>query len=413
MGGLEGLGALFRSRREELGLSLHEVSRRAEQLGVQLSISQVRRIERGAMPRADHLVALCRVYGLPERQVHDVVLASGDRAVRVEALRETDPEKLLERGDELVGEGKMSRARARYLLARALAREAGDRVRELAATARLAWVDMYDGHYAAALFGFAAVVEAKDAAPEDREIARIRLLRLHVRMGWREHARALAPTVREIARDGSRSANARAGAWSAVAVYEGEYGDLEAAIGAWRTAMRLLARARKERERIRAGIGFLDFLLEREMASEAVRVARELERRSRKPGLRGVRADVVARLGRALVLAGRPKQAITWITEGGELAKDAGDLQEVVRALAWECRARAALGDRKAARDALQAARREAAGLAEIEADTARLLVSLEAQLAPEPPDDRGAMHLPAGEGAPGSRGYRRPGGAA
>lgn len=177
--------------------------------------------------------------------------------------------------------------------------------------------------------------------------------------------------------------------------------------------MRLLARARKERERIRAGIGFLDFLLEREMASEAVRVARELERRSRKPGLRGVRADVVARLGRALVLAGRPKQAITWITEGGELAKDAGDLQEVVRALAWECRARAALGDRKAARDALQAARREAAGLAEIEADTARLLVSLEAQLAPEPPDDRGAMHLPAGEGAPGSRGYRRPGGAA
>ncbi len=410
MGGLDPLGVFLKERRERLGLSLQQVCRRAGRLGVPLSPSHLLRLERGKMPRADHLAVLCRVLGVPSWQALDLAALSGENAIRVSAEAGAGVRELLAAGDEQVARGRLARARVRFLVARLRAREEGDRPGELAATGRIAWVDLHEGRFAAALLGFAEVLEAEDAYPEDRDAARVRLFRLHVRLGWREQARALAGELREMAVDRRRPALARAGAWCALAVFEERFGDRGEAASCWRAAMRLLARAGHERERVRAALGHVDLLIAGEEWKEAVRLARDLERRTRKAELAGLRPNVLERLGRALVLAGRPEAAVPWLKELAELAADRGDEGRWAAALAWEARARWMLGEEDAARSLL----RVIADAADVEGDpeTARVIEELRPVVRdPGPVDGPGG-----GDGATGGqRSARRPraGGAA
>ncbi len=315
------LGALLRRRREELGLSTYKVSARLDRLGVRLSPSQVRRIENGAMPRSDQLAGLCRIYDLAPQYLHDVILVTGNRAVRV-SDRDRSIEDLLREGVELAGRGLEDRARARFAAALGKALSAGDAAAASRARIRLAWMDVRQGYWASVIFRCAEVLNDEAAEPRDRDVARCFLLRAFSRGEWIEIATRYAPVVEAIATDRKKDSMLRGTAWSALARFHRLSGDVDRTIEAARRAARLYGRSEARPEKIRAVYEIADVLHAAGRDGEALRELRALERETRKAAFRGGRLGVLWRLGRALGALGRADAAIPFLEEAEELAEE-------------------------------------------------------------------------------------------
>ncbi len=338
------LGEFLRRRREGLGYSINGVSRRLDEMGVGLSASQVRRIEAGAVPRADHLAALCHLYGVPAGYVHDLLLACGEASVRFHA-EERSPAELLEEGMELAREGREDRARARFLAALAKITEEERPAEEAwAAHLRLAWLDCRQGYWDSLIFRCLEALASREASPRDRDVARCLLLRAFSRERWLEFAAGFVRAVEKVARDAERDPMLRAQAWAALARYHRVRGALDAAVDSARRAGRLYGRAGAKVERFQVAFEVADALLGAGRIADAVRELRGLERGTRAAGLKGPRLGVLWRLGRALVAAGRPEAAIPFLEEADSLAADLSREESRFRARAWLHRALAAVG---------------------------------------------------------------------
>ena len=343
MGETSALGALLRRRRESLGLSTYKVCARLDRLGIRLSPSQLRRIEDGAMPRGDQLAGLCRIFDLAPQYVHDLILVSGDRAVRI-SDKEKSIEELLRDGVALARRGRDGRARARFAAALGKALAAGDDAMASRARVRLAWMDIRQGHWAAVIFRCAEVLNDEAADERDRDVARCFLLRALSRGAWREIAERYLPVVEVVANDRKKDPMLRGTAWSALARYHRLQGDVEGTIDAARRAARLYARSEARSERVRTIHEIADVLHAAGRGGEALRELRVLERETRMAAFRGGRLGLLWRLGRALVSVGREEAAIPFLEEADELAEDLQEEGTRFRARYWLARALRAAG---------------------------------------------------------------------
>ncbi len=350
MGGSPFLGEVFRSRRRELGWSLEGVAARVRDLGTSLSASQLQRIEGGQVPRADHLAALCRVYGLPEGNVLDLLLAEGERRVRLGTVRERSVEELVAEGDRLLATGRYDRARVRYVRAKARVLEDGDAGAASRIDVRLAWLDQRAGFHEAAFHRAARLAESDDVPGEVRAPALAVAFRALVRRGWLELAGGLVPALERLAGNRRVPAVTRAAARAGLASWWQARGDLERALAAQREAVELLGRAGARRERMRATLDLADLLEAAGDRRGAIARLRAVERATRGAELRGLRPEALKRLGIALVRAERFEDGLRILEEAEEVARDFGRAETRYVVRAWMHEALGALGREKEAR---------------------------------------------------------------
>ncbi len=347
MDGVLSVGELLRDRRRELGWSLAGVAGKLDDLGVSISTSQLQRIEQGQVPRADHLAALCRVYGPPEGQLLDLLLVSGDRRVRTKA--DGTPEALVARGDELLAAGRYDRARAKYVAALAKLRD--ENLQEKAAIQlRLAWLDGREGFHESAFHRAIRLVENEALSDEVRAPARVLVFRNMVLLGWLVTAEGFATTIENLAAARSVDVGTRAAALAALALWHQARGDRSRAIEIQARAVEMFGRAGAEREKLRVALGLVDLLVEARERRAALSRLRAIERATRKAELRGLRPEVLRRLGTMLAENGRFAEALRVLEEAEDVARDMGRHEPLFRARAWRRRVLLALGEAKSAR---------------------------------------------------------------
>ena len=346
MDGVLSVGELLRDRRRELGWSLAGVAGKLDDLGVSISTSQLQRIEQGQVPRADHLAALCRVYGLPEGQLLDLLLVSGDRRVRTKA--DGTPEALVARGDELLAAGRYDRARAKYVAALAKLPDE-DREEHARVQLRLAWLDVRAGFHESALHRAIRLVENGALPEEMRAPARTILFRSIVALGWLDTASLLLPVVEEMTRRRAIPVATRAAAFAGIASLRRARGDLPGAIAAQERCIELLGRGGLQREKLRASLDLVDLLSEAGNRRGALARLRTIERATRRAEFRGLRPEVLRRLGSMLVEGDRFAEAVPVLEEAEDAARDLGRSESFFRARAWRRKALLSLGERRAA----------------------------------------------------------------